>query len=272
MNPLLTIITLLSALRADLYTKFNAAMEKAKPLEQFEAGSAARGILAEIDWAKDRLERSGQELQATLENAGKFLSGFESKAGETPDMTAARFLEACAAKAAEDALAASIAEKKVISITDHENAITAAKEEAAETAKTTAEADFNSKLTAIKLVADRRADAVTRIGEIAAARITDEQLAADDFDAAITALEGRVNKLKEANITAEGRPKFYADLIAKPDEESFTASLELLLEAAGGKLAVIAAAAPTKPAGPGVSTAGAAPVSATTGEKKKTVI
>ncbi len=272
MNPLIAVISVLAALRADLVTKFNSAMKKAEPLEQFEAGSVGRGLLNEIDWAIERMTRSGEEIASTLNNAGKFLSGFESKSGETPEMTATRFLEEFTKKAAADTIAAEISEKKIVLFTDHENALTAAKEESATAAKTAAEADFDAKLTAIKLVTDRRTAAVTRIGELAAARLTDEQLAADDFETAITALESRNTKLKEANITAESRPKFYADLISKPDEESFTAGLDMILEAAGGKLAPVTAAAPAKPTGPVISPGGAAPLSSSTPEKKKSVI
>ena len=270
MNPLIAVITLLANLRADLYNKFNAALEKAKPLEQFEAGSAACGILNEIDWAKERLQRSGEELQSTLENAGKFLSGFESKLNETPEMAAARFLDELTASIEKSALAAAIGEKKVVSIDDHNNALTAAKETAATEAKEKADGEFNAKLTAIKLIADRRTEAVTRVGEIAAAQLTDEILAGETFEASLVAIEGRISAMKEKDITAENRPRLYTDLLTKGSEEEFTASMEIVLEAAGGKLATIKAEASKE--GPKVSFTAAAPIPGASGERKKLVI
>jgi hypothetical protein len=250
MNPLLSVIALLATLRSDLYNKFNAAMEKAKPLEQFEAGSAARGILNEIDWAKERLMRTGEELEASLNNAGKFLSAFEPKSGEAPELAAARFLDTFTKKVSEDAVSAAITAGTVIPSADHENALTAARETAATEAKTTAETEFNAKLAKIELLATRRQEAVTRVGELAAATISDDILAGEEYEAAIAAKEARNATLAEKNITPEARPKFYADLIAKADEATFTAGLELILEAAGGTLAPIAAAAPVAPKTP----------------------
>ena len=269
MNPLLSIMTLLATLRTDLYTKFNAAMKKAEPLEQFEAGSAARGILNEIDWAQERLKRTGEELQASLDNAGKFLSSFAAKPGEDPEMAATRFLAEFTAKVEQDAITAAITAKTVVPFTDHENAITAARETATNEAKEAAEADFNSKLKTIELLAERRKDAVTRVGELAAASITDEVLAGDKHEEVLTAIEGRITKLKEKNITADGRPKIYADLIAKADDASFDAGLDLILEAAGGQLAAVAA---TPPPAPKVDTKdGKTPLAAGTGERKKAI-
>lgn len=266
MNPLLSIITLLATLRTDLYNKFNAAMKQAEPLEQFEAGTAARGILHEMDWAKKQLERAGEEIGATLQNADKILSTFKVNKGEEPAMAASRFLDELIASTKQEALTEAITAKKIVSFEDHQNAITSAKESAAEEARTTAETEFNAKLEKINLLATRRKDAVTRIGELAAASISDDVLSGDKHEDAITAIEGRIAKMKENDITAENRPKIYADLVAKADDAAFSSSLEIILEAAGGKLAAAAPAAPKVD-----PKDGKAPLAAGTGERKKVI-
>lgn len=269
MNPLLSIITLLAGLRNDLYNKFNAAIKQAEPLEQFEASSAARGILLEMDWAKKQLERAGEEIAATMQNADKILSNFKVNKGEDPAMAATRFLEEFTASIQKEAVSAAITAKTVVPFEDHENAITAAKETAAQEAKDAAETEFNAKLQKIELLATRRKDAVARIGELAAASISDDVLAGDKHEEAIVAKEGFIAKMKEKNITAEGRPKIYADLIAKADEAAFTTGLETILEAAGGQLAAVAATPP--PAPKLGANDGKTPLAAGTGDRKKQV-
>lgn len=255
MNPLISIITLLATIREDIYTKFNAAMKKAEPLEQFEAGTAARGILSELDWARERMTRAGEDLNATLQGAGKFLEGFKPKAGEEVSVAASRFLEEYEKHVADTALSAAITAKTHVLHADHETALTAATEKAEQKGRDAAEFEFTAKLQKTELLASRRAAAVTRLGALAAATLSDDQLAAEDAEATLTAIEGNIAKLTEKNITEAGRPKVYADLVACAHQpETFEARLEVILEAtgpAGFAAAEKPAATPPKPSDKG---------------------
>lgn len=271
MNPLLTVITLLASLRTDLYSKFNAALKNVGPVEQVEGSQAVISVIREVDWAKERIERVGVDLQATLDGAGKMLASFQPKAGEDSVMAASRFLEEYEKQIAAEALTAAITAKTVVLHADHETAITAATEKAEKKGRGEAEVEFNAKLEKTELVATRRAEAVTRLGALAAATLTDEQLVAEDAEATLTAIEGNISKLTEKNITEADRPKIYADLIACAHQpEVFEARLDVILDAVGPEgFAATGQKIPATP--PKQSEKGKEALSASS-EKKKVVI
>lgn len=248
MNPFKTLVTALATFAADFRAKMNPALEALPKLESIEAADPVLNVLRMVKWAQKDAEEMAASFDGKLENVEKMLADYT-------------------AKVSESAVAEAITAKKVVPFEDHENAITSAKETAAKEAKDTAETEFNAKLQKIETLAARRKDAVTRIGELAAASLTDDVLAGDKHEEAITAIEGRIAKLKENHITAEGRPKMFSDLLAKADEAAFTAGLEIILEAAGGQLAAVAA---TPPPAPKVDAKdGKTPLAA--GERKKAI-
>lgn len=271
MNPLLAVITLLATLRTDLYSKFNAALKNVGPVEQVEGSQAVISVIREVDWAKERIERVGVDLQATLDGAGKMLASFQPKSGEDSVMAAGRFLEEYEKQIGQNAVTAAITAKAVVLHADHESALTAAEEKAEKKGRDTAEVEFTAKLQKSELLANRRADAVTRLGALAAANLTDDQLAADDHEVTLTAIEGNIAKLTEKNITEAGRPKIYASLIACAHQsETFEARLEVILDAVGEK--GFAATEEKKPATPPKQSEKSAVALSATGEKKKVVI
>lgn len=272
MNPLVQVIALLAALRTDIRERFNAALANAGPIEQVEAGNAAMGIIREVDWAADRIRRVGDELGSTMESAAKILEGFEKRGGESEEEFAARFVAALESKTREDALAAAIAEKKVVPIEDHTNALDAAREDEKTKVTDALNAEFDEKTEKAATLASRRAEVVEKVGEIAAAAITDEQLAEDGYTGRITSLEARIEKLAENNITPDMRGKAYADLVCRASDESFDSGLATILEAAGGKLVPLTADGKPKPPARSGAPTPSVPLAGSTGDKKRVVV
>ncbi len=270
MNPLATLIKALVDLKNDLYAKFNAALSKLPPMEQIEGGQAGVAAVREMDWAKDRIERVGEQLESTLSNAASMIEGFERKAGEPVDTAAERLIVALEAQAGAKAISAAITAKTHLPIEDHQTALDNAVNAAKDTLKTELEEGFTAKLDEINLIAERRNAAIGKIGVVAAASLSDADLLAEDHEARLTKIEDRVKLLATAGITAEAKPKNFASLMAcgtdETGETEFNARLETIREANGG--INLAAAAPAKPSTP----AGVVSSGDPEGGKKKVVI
>lgn len=250
MNPFKTLATALATFLVDFRAKMNPVLASLPPLESIEASDPVLCVIRTAKWA--------------MKDAEDMAASFDGKVSQVEDM-----LSKFAKDSGEAAITAAIEEKKIVLIADHDSALTAARETAKAEGRTEAEVEFTAKLQAVQLLATRRTDAVTRLGSLAAAKITDEALLADDFETTLTAVEGRLATLKEKNITAELQPKVYESLVAHvQNEASFTSTLEVMLEAAGG---AFAAAAPSTPAPPKPSQRTGAPLDAA-GEKKARVI
>lgn len=232
MNPFKALVTALATFAQDFRAKMNPALEALPKLESIEAAEPVLSVLRMVKWAQ--------------KDAEDLASQFDGKIANVEDM-----INAYNAKIAEEAVTAAVTAGTLIKKEDHENAITAAKDAAATEAKTQAEQEFNAKVQKIETLATRRKEAVTKLGEIAAAKLTDEQLSADNYVEAITAKEALIAKLKEENIVPEGdRKAMFESLVAKEgvESEDFKSSLSIILTAAGGKLKPLTATAPTPPA------------------------
>jgi hypothetical protein len=252
MNPFKKLALELGQFAVDIRAKMNPQLKKLEPLEQQEVSEPIRDLLRAVKWGIEDAERMAETFEGKIEKLNQMSAAFEAEIGES-------------------AIAAGVAAKTIVKHSDHELALTAARDTAKAEGKTEAETEFNASLVKTNLIATRRAAAVTRVGALAAATLTDEQLSGEEHEAILTAIEGRIATLTEKNITAEGRPKIYAGLIAAvQNEEQFNTSLEVVLEAAGGELAAVVAPVTTPPpAKP--SEKGPAGLAAT-GEKKKPVI
>ncbi len=230
MNPLAALITMMVALKNDLYTRFNAALKALPPMEQIEAGSAGLSIVREMEWAKQRIEQVGTDLEATLTSAGKMIAGYSRDASQSVDVAASHLIEALNANTAASAISAAIAAKTHLPIEDHQtaldHAVTQAKTEAEEAAKI----GFNAEVLNLKLVADRRSEAIAKVGVLAAASLKDTDLLAANYADLLAVVEGRVAKLVEVGLTAESRPKTYGSLMACPADEAGTAEFDARLE------------------------------------------
>lgn len=270
MNPLAAIIALFAQMKIDLAARFNAALATRPPLESVEGANVANGLLREFDWAKERLERMGTELNATLAAAASIIPGFSFNPGETVEVAANRLLESIKDDAATKAISAAIAAKTHLPIEDHtaalDNAVLAAKAEE----RVTLQAEFATRLDEVKLIAERRTAAIEKVGSVAAASLTDADLLAENHEALLAAVEGRVARLAEVGVTAEAKPKSFASLMACATDEAgnteFEARLETIKEATGP--VPLQAAAPTAPK----ASTPAGVVPSGDPEKKKTII
>lgn len=254
MNPLATILAALVSLKNDLYTKFNAALSKLPPLEQMEGGNAALPVIRELDWAKERMERVGADLDSALIAASNIVQGFERKANESVDVAATRLIDMMNEQAGKDAISAAIAAKTHLPIEDHNTALASAVDTAKAETKNEVEVQFNAKLQSIQTLSERRATVTEKLGALAASTIADADLLADDHEVRITAVEDRVALLTAAGITPEAKPKGFESLMACGYDEAglkeFGSRMEMIKESAGAPLAASAPKpSPETPAG-----------------------
>lgn len=253
MNPLVNLISLFAAMKSDLSARFNAALQNRPPLESVEGSNVAISVLRELDWAKERIERLGTELNATLSAASAIIPGFEYQHGEPVETAATRLIEKFGDDSATKAISTAIAAKTHLPMDDHktalENAVTAAQAEAQQQATV----DFQAKLDEIKTLAERRTAAMEKLGS-AASSLSDADLLAEDHEARLTAIEGRVAQLASAGITAESKPLSFASLMACAMDEAGNKEFEVRLETikeASGTLAMQASTTTTpKPSTP----------------------
>lgn len=252
MNPFKTLVSALATFAVDFRAKVNPLLDSMPKLESIEAAEPIRDVLRMVKWAK----KDAEDLAAQ----------FENQVGNIEEM-----LTAYTEKVKEEAISAAVEAKTHFTAEAHDAALTAAKTESdrlVKEAKDEAETNFNAKLDEIKLLAERRAEAVTRVGEIAAATLTDEVLAGDKHEAAIAAVEGRVTTLRENHITEDGRGKLFASLVAC-EGEAFTAALETQKEAFGGEIPPLKASTGDLPAPPKKDEGAGL---AASGEKQKVII
>ncbi len=237
MNPLVTLIALFASMKVDIAARFNAALANRPPLEGVEGANVALSVLRELDWAKERVERLGTELTATLSAAATIIPGFEFRNGEAIESAAARLIEKYGDDLSAKALSTAIAAKTLLPMVDHQTAIDTAITTAKSEARTEVETEFNAKLDEIKLIAERRNAVVEKLGASAATALSDADLLATDHADRAAKVEARVTQLASAGITPDGKPLSFVSLIACGMDEQgtkeFEARLETLKEHAG---------------------------------------
>ena len=269
MNPLALLITAMVALKNDLYSRFNATLAKLPPLEQIEAGNVALCAVREVEWAKQRLEQVGTDLESTLNAAANTIAGYERKVGETVDIAASRLIDVMAKNSEAAGLSAAITAKTHLPIEDHNTALDAAKLTAKQEGSDEAETAFNAKVLDLKTLTDRRAAAIDKVGAIAAASLKDADLLGDNHEAMLTVVEDRLAQLTAVGLTAESRPISFGSLMAcAPDEAGtteFSSRLEMLKESLPNGTFAASAATPGVPK-PSTA-AGALPVAAAAAKK-----
>lgn len=223
LKNILGVFLILATFKKELQARLSAATEGMKNLEQDEITQPIKAVLWECDWAQKRLKEMA-EVEALADEAQAALAEHDQQVGEA-------------------ALAAAIADKKVINIEDHNTLLASAKE----AGKQEAETAFRAEREQDKTVTERRVALVAKVGEVAANSLTREDFLAEDYEARVAKVEERVTKLAEVGITAETRAKNFASLMAcKSDEDGekeFASRLELLTEAG------IKASGPTDPGG-----------------------
>lgn len=247
MNPLIAIIAAFASLKKDLYTRFNAALEGLGPVEQVEASQSVISVIREVDWARQRMEQVGTDLEAALTAANAQLAAFTRNDGEGIEVAAGRIVNLMCADAAATAVEAAIAAATHMPVEDHRTALETAVAAARAEVEQAQEAAFTARLEVVNAVAARRAQAVEDLGVSAASTLTDDHLAAENHADTVALLAARVTTMGELGITAEARPKGFASLLECPLDEagsaSFAARIELIKESA--VLAVTAAAPAT---------------------------
>jgi hypothetical protein len=229
MNPLVSLIALFASMKVDIAARFNAALANRPPLEGVEGANVALSVLRELDWAKERVERLGTELNATLSAAATIIPGFEFRQGEAIEAAAARLVEKYGDDLSAKALSAAIAAKSVLPMVDHQTAIDDAVTSAKSEVRNEIETKFNAKLDEIKLIAERRNQLVEKLG-VAAAALSDADLLAPDHEARVTQVEARVTQLAAAGITPDAKPLSFVSLIACGMDETGTKEFEARLE------------------------------------------
>ena len=275
MNPLASLISVMLALRSDLVSRFNAALANRPPLETVEGANAAAGVLRELDWAKERIERVGTELSATLSAAATIVPGFTYTKGEDVEVAANRLIEEFAKDVSVKAVTEAVTEKKVVRIEDHQAAVDTAVTAAREAQKQELEQERSliekgDRLQEIETLASRRSAVVEEIGVAAAASLTDADLLAEDHEDRVSKVKERITTLAAVGITHDAKPLSFTSLMAcgydESGEREFTARLDTIKEHAGTVNLNASSATPKGPATP------AGVVSSGSEEKKKVII
>lgn len=226
----------------DIRAKFNAVLTGMAPLEQQELAGAGLSAIRELEWGQKRLADMAATYSEVFDNADKLLTALVS------DST-------------DEALEARIAAGELVRKSDHDTAIAAARESAATTGRQEAEVEFQAARQKIETISTRRAAVTEKFGaEIAASSFDDESLAGEGYEARVTVLDARREKLTGLHVTPEDRKEIFLPLMASADPVEdqnpiFERSLALALSAAGGSFA------PKKPAGPGLSKKPSVPAS-----------
>ncbi len=193
MNPFKALALAIAAHLTEFRTRMNAKLKDMPPLEQLEAGELARNIVRTSLWAKEDADRLAENFDLS---EAKLNSMFEEASKEI----------------ASQAMTAALASGEVIKKEDHVNLLAQAKTDA----KTEAQTEFAAAQKKIELIAERRGKVAEKIGEIAAAGATDEQLADDKWEDIIALGEARIARLAEIKITADSRPQAFKSLASIP--------------------------------------------------------
>jgi hypothetical protein len=226
MNPIAAIIAAFVALKADIKTRFNASLANLGPIEQVEGSNSVLAVIREVEWAQQRMEQIGTDLDATIRAAESKLSSFRAQEGEAVELAASRMLEAMLDEASQSAISKAIAAATHLPVEDHTTAIEQAVNSARETLRTELETAFLARLENVKLLATRREEAVAALGATAAALLTDDQLADENHAATVGLLAARIGRMKELGITEDARPVGFRSLLACGLDESGTGEFE----------------------------------------------
>lgn len=269
MNPLASLLSVLLALKSDLVARFNAALANRPPLETVEGANAAASVLRELDWAKERIERVGTELSATLASAAAIVPDFTYSDSEPVEVAAKRLIEEMEKDISVKAVSQAVTDKVVVRHEDHQTAIDNAVNAAKDTQRQELEDGFNARLQEIQTLASRRTALIEKIGSVAAGSLKDEDLLAEDYEARIDKVKARISTLTEVGVTAEAKPRSFESLMAcafdEAGENEFNARLDTIKEHVGSVnlSATSGNGGPTTPTGV---------VSSGSGDKKKTII
>jgi hypothetical protein len=247
MNPFKALALAIMTHVTEFRARMNRNMVNMPPLEQIEAGEVAKNLIRQALWAKEDADRLAEAHELT---EAKLNSMFEEASKEI----------------AEQAMTAALASGEIIKKEDHVNLIAQAKTDA----KTEAQTEFASEQKRIALIAERRTKVAEKVGEIAAAAATDEQLAADTWESVVATVEARVARLAEIKITAEAKPHAFKSLATIPLTDEGAKEFDLRLPV----YAELAAAAPTPNPAPPKTPAAPAVITGNgdTPEKKKHLI
>jgi hypothetical protein len=180
-----TILAAFTIAMQTLRDKANAALKDMPPLDQFENAREVGFALNTLKYAKDEVERMLNQV-AEIENKLE------------PEVTAA----------AKALVEQQIAAGELLRKADAETAITAARKEA----KDEAEVAFQLREQEAKTIAARRKEIETAHGAEVAAAVSDESLKGDAFDDFKTELSRRVAALASLGVTAQAKPKPFAEI------------------------------------------------------------
>lgn len=220
MNPFKALALAIMTHVTEFRARMNQQMKNLPPLEQIEAGDIAKGIIRQTLWAKEDADRLAEAHELT---EAKLNSMFEEASKEI----------------ASQAMTAALASGEVIKKEDHVNLLAQAKTDA----KTEAQSEFAETQKKVALIAERRGKVAEKIGEIAAAGATDEQLADEKWEDIIAVGEERIARLTAIKITAESKPAAFKSLASIPLTEEGAKEFDSRYPA----YAELAAAAPNPP-------------------------
>lgn len=218
---------LIAEIRAGLEKATVAANDRLKnlpPVEQVQGAQAHTEIKRQVGYMVEDVER---RLEFIAEQKDR--------------------LDGMLASAVQAALDERAEKKEIVYKTDHDAAVTAAVTAANEKAQ----AEHQTALDNLQNVAARREEAVTALGDSAAA-LTDEMLADEGYAATIATASERKTELEKMLGSEEAAAATMAELLPL-DEDAYNARRDTLKAA----VASAVAAATTKPPKAGAPTAGA---------------
>lgn len=193
MNPFKAFVIALAAFRQELSAKLNPSLASLPPIEQVEAIEPVKDILRAMRWAQEDAKRMEENFSGTLAKVEEVYAKFVKDTGDT-------------------AVAAALEAKEVIRKEDHDNLLTMARQEEREAVTQ----EFAQKAQQAELASTRRKDLVAKVGEVAAAGVTDDMILAEGWEGLEIKIAARLEKLKESNITEETAPVAFGSLVKIP--------------------------------------------------------
>lgn len=193
MNPFKAFVIALATFRQELSAKLNPSLASLPPIEQIEAIEPVKDILRAMRWAQEDAKRMEENFSGTLAKVEEVYAKFVKEAGDT-------------------AVAAALEAKEIIRKEDHENLLTMARQEERDLVTQ----EFAQKAQQAELASTRRKDLAVKVGEVAAAAVTDDMILAEGWEGLEIKIAARLEKLKESNITEDTAPLAFESLVKIP--------------------------------------------------------
>lgn len=236
MNPFKSLVIALAAFQTEIRARFNPIVAALPPLESIEASEPVMAVLRSARWAQQDAERMSDTFEDQIKTVEDIIAKYD-------------------AKVKSDALAEALTSGEMVRKEDH--AILLAQAESK--GKSDAQNELAESQRNKDLATSRRIELAKKVGEVAAAAVTDEQFFSEDHITLCSTIEARIAKLTESKVidagptaggfkilasipyTVDGQADFAARL---PAFAEMAMSLPVTKPAAVSKTAVIATGTP----------------------------